>query len=94
LVGGFVGAVIWSAVAILLDWQRARRSRDERERWRAHELEVRTLEQARHLHLATMQDAARVRGAHFARLNDDVEELTRALFDLVAAGAAHAVGTA
>jgi hypothetical protein len=82
LVGGFVGGLIMSAVAILLDWQRARRGADERERQRTHELEVLNLEQRHQLELTAMQDAARLRDARFARLNDDARELARALFDL------------
>lgn len=82
LIGGFVGAVIISALAVILDWQRARRSADERLRERAHDREVLTLEHDNRLQQAAMQDQARLRDARLSRLTDDAKELARALFDL------------
>ncbi len=82
LVGGFVGAVIMSALAMILDARRARRSADERRRERAHDLEVLTLEHDQRLQQAAMQDRARLRDARLSRLNDDAKALARALFDL------------
>jgi hypothetical protein len=82
LVGGFVGAIIISALAIVLDWQRARRSADERHREREHDLAMLTLEHDHQLQQAAIQDAVRLRDARLARLNEDAKELARALFDL------------
>jgi len=82
LIGGFVGALIVSALAVVLDWQRARRGADERQRDRAHDLAVLTLEHDHRLQQAAMQDAVRLRDARLTRLNDDAKELARALFDL------------
>lgn len=82
LIGGFVGAVIVSAINLLVDWRRARHSADERQRERAHALEVRILDQRHQLQQAAMEDAARLRDARFARLSQDARELAMALFDL------------
>ena len=82
LIGGFVGAVIISVLAVVFDWQRARHGADERQRDRAHDLAVLALEHNQQLQQAAMQDAARLRDARLARLNDDARELARALFDL------------
>ena len=82
LIGGFVGALIVSAVDILLDWLRAQRGAGESQRQRAHDLEVLILEQYRQMQQAALQDAARLRDGRLARLNDDARELARALFDL------------
>ncbi len=82
LIGGFVGAVIVSAIGILVDWRRVRNQSEERQRERAHSLEVRVLEQRHQLRQAGMEDAARLRDARFARLNQDARELAMALFDL------------
>jgi hypothetical protein len=80
--GGFVGALIMSVLAVLLDRQRARRTADERQKERAHDLQMRTIEQRHEMQLAAMQDAVRLRDARFSRLNDDARQLARALFDL------------
>jgi hypothetical protein len=82
LIGGFVGAVIVSAIEVLLGWRQARHNAAESQKQRAHELELRTLEQYRHAQQLVMEDAARLRDARFARLNEDAKELARALFDL------------
>ncbi len=82
LIGGFVGAVIVSAIGILVDWRRVRNQAEERQRERDHALEVRILEQRHQLQQAAMEDAARLRDARFARLNQDARELAMALFDL------------
>lgn len=80
--GGFVGGLVISAVAVILDWRRARSAAVEGQRRRTHELQVLSLEQRHQLELAAMNDAARLRDARFARLNEDAKELARALFDL------------
>jgi hypothetical protein len=82
LIGGFVGAVAVSALAAVVDWNRARQSADESQRQREHQLDVLILEQHHQMQRAAMQDAARLRDARVARLNEDAKELTRALFDL------------
>jgi hypothetical protein len=82
LIGGFVGALIVSAVDIVLDWHRAHRSAGESQRQRAHDLEVLILEQYHQMQQAALQDAAHLRDARFARLNEDARQLARALFDL------------
>jgi hypothetical protein len=82
LVGGFVGAVIMSALTVVLDWQRARRSADERRRERAHDLAMLAMEQNHQVQQVAIQDAVRLRDARLARLNEDAKELARALFDL------------
>lgn len=82
LAGGFVGAVIMAAIAVVLDWQRARHSASERRGERAHDLAVLNLEHDHRLREAAMHDAVRLRDARLARLNDDAKELARALFDL------------
>jgi len=82
LIGGFIGAVIVSAIGILVDWRRVRQHAEERQRERVHTLEVRVLEQRHQLRQAAMEDAARLRDARFARLNQDARELAMALFDL------------
>ena len=82
LVGGFVGAVIVAGFGILLDLHRTNRDADEGLKQRAHELEVLVLEQYHKMQQAALQDAARLRDARVARLNDDARELARALFDL------------
>jgi hypothetical protein len=82
LIGGFVGALIVSALEVLLDWHRGRRAADEREKQRAHDLELLVLEQHHQVQRAAMQDAVRLRDARFARLNEDARELARALYDL------------
>ncbi len=82
LIGGFIGAVIVSAIDVLVDWRRVRQQAEERQRERAHALEVRVLEQHHRLQQAAMEDAARLRDARFARLNQDARELALALFDL------------
>lgn len=82
LIGGFVGAVIMSALTVVLDGQRARRSAAERRRERAHDLAVLAMEQNHQVQQAAIQDAVRLRDARLARLNEDAKELARALFDL------------
>ena len=82
LVGGFVGAVIVSAVNALAGWYRALYRADESQRQREHQMRVLVLEQHHQLQQAAMQDAARLRDARLARLNEDAKELARALFDL------------
>lgn len=82
LIGGFVGALIVSAVDILLDWQRAHRNAGESQKQRAHDLEVLVLEHYHQMQQAALQDAARLRDGRLARLNDDARQLARALFDL------------
>jgi hypothetical protein len=82
LVGGFVGAVIVSALAVVLDWQRARRGAAERQRERAHDLAVLAMEHDHRVQQAAIQDAVRLRDARLDRLNEDAKELARALFDL------------
>jgi len=82
LVGGLVAAIIMSALAVILDSQRARRTADERQRERAHDLATLALEHSHQLRQAVIQDAARLRDARLARLNEDAKELARALFDL------------
>jgi hypothetical protein len=82
LIGGFVGALIVSAIEFVLDWHRAHRNADESQKQRAHELEVLVLEQYHQMQQAAIQDVIRLRDARVARLNDDARELARALFDL------------
>ena len=82
LIGGFAGALIISALNLVLDWQRGQRSADDNQRQRAHDLEVLVLEQYHQMQQAATQDAVRLRDARIARLHDDARELARALFDL------------
>jgi hypothetical protein len=82
LIGGFVGALIVSALNLVLDWQRGQRSAEENQKQRAHDLEVLVLEQYHQMQLAATQDTIRLRDARIARLHDDARELARALFDL------------
>jgi Flp pilus assembly pilin Flp len=82
LIGGFVGAVIVSAIQVLLAWRQARHNASESQKQRAHELELRILEQHQHAEQLALEDAARLRDARFVRLNEDAKELARALFDL------------
>jgi len=81
-IGGFVGALIMAAIGVLIDWRRAQRDAEESQKQRAHDLEVRILEQHDQVQRAMLEDAARLRDARFARLNEDAKELARALFDL------------
>ncbi len=82
LIGGFVGALIMAAIDVVIDWRRGQRDADESQRQRAHDLEVRSLEQHHQVQRAILEDAARLRDARFARLSEDAKELARALFDL------------
>jgi len=82
LIGGFLGALVMGAIGIVLDWQRGQRSAYENQKQRAHDLEVRLLDQHHQVQRAIVEDAARLRDARFARLSEDARELARALFDL------------
>jgi len=82
LIGGFVGALVISALNLLLDWQRGQRSADEIQKQRAHDLEVLVLEHYHQMQQAATQDSVRLRDSRIARLHDDARELARALFDL------------
>ena len=77
-----MGALIMGAIGVLIDWRRAQRDAEESQKQRAHDLEVRILEQHHQVQHAILVDAARLRDARLARLNEDAKELARALFDL------------
>ena len=77
-----MGALIIAAIGVLVDWHRAQRDAEQSQKQRAHDMEVRILEQHHQVQHAIMEDAARLRDARFARLNEDAKELARALFDL------------
>ncbi len=71
-----------AAIDVMIDWRRGQRSAEENQRQRAHDLEVRLLEQHHQVQRALIEDAARLRDARYARLSEDARELARALFDL------------